>query len=91
MRRIAQVIAKLVVAYVFAGAIVVMYARRSNFSGHADVPFSGFPEFLIWSPLAPALIHSDFTENRLDGLTGLLVFGTALALAAWFLFRQKKR
>lgn len=90
MRGVALALVKLLLAYVVAGAISVMYVMRSNFGGHADIPFSGFPEFLVWSPLAPALIASEMSEHQVHGTISLLVFGAAFALVAWFLLRSKR-
>jgi len=90
MRSAGMVIAKLLLAYVIAGATLVMYVRRTNFGGHADVPFSGFPEFLIWSPLAPAIILSEYSEHRMEGVISLLVFGVAFAVVALLALRRRK-
>jgi len=91
MRRISLFTGKLLLAYVVAGAVLVMYVRRANLGGHADVPFSGFPEFLIWSPFAPALIVSEFSEHRLDGVFSMIVFGGAFSLVGWLLLRRRVR
>lgn len=90
MRKVVPVLAKLLLAYMVSGAILVMYVRRSNFGGHADVPLSGFPEFLVWSPLAPALIASEMSEHRIDGTISLMVFCATFAFVAWLLLRPKK-
>ena len=68
MRRVALAVFKLVLAYIGAGAILLMYIMRSNFVGHADIPFSGFPEFLVWSPIAPVLIASEISKHQGNGL-----------------------
>lgn len=81
------IVARLLLAYVVAGAALVMYLRRS-LEAHAHVPFSGFPEFLIWSPLAPALILSEFSAHRIQGVISLLVFGAVFGLAGWLLLRR---
>ena len=91
MRRVALAAFKLVLAYIGAGAILVMYVMRSNFVGHADIPFSGFPEFLVWSPIAPALIASEMSEHQGNGLLSLLVFSSAFAVIAWLLLRRKRQ
>lgn len=88
MHRISFFIAKLLLAYVGAGAALVMYVRRSNLGAHAHIPFSGFPGFLVWSPLAPALILSEYAEHRTNGLICLLVFGAVFGVLAWLLFRR---
>jgi hypothetical protein len=90
MPRVALVAAKLLFAYVVAGAILVMYVMRASFSGHAHIPFSGFPEFLVWSPIAPALIYSKFSEHRVNGAISLLVFSVAFISIAWLLLRTRK-
>ena len=91
MRRISLLIGKLFLAYVVAGAVLVMYVRRSDLGGHADVPFSGFPELLIWSPFAPALIVSEFAEHRIDGVVSLIVFAVVFSLVGWLLLRRRGR
>lgn len=90
MRRVVLVLVKLLLAYMVAGASLVMYVMRSNFGGHADTPFSGFPEFLVWSPLAPALIASEMSEHQVHGIISLMVFGATFAFVAWLLLRPKR-
>jgi hypothetical protein len=89
MRKLVATSAKLLIAYLLAGAILVMYLRWPNFEGHANVPFSGFPAVLIWSPIAPALIASEYSERRVDGVISFLVFGVSFCLIAWLFLRRR--
>lgn len=84
------VIVKLLLAYLVAGAVAVTYLMRAQLGGNAHIPFSGFPEFLVWSPLAPALIVNEISEHSGQGAISLLVFCTAFIFIAWLLLRQKK-
>ena len=91
MRAIAVVIAKLLLAYFVAGATLVMYVMLPNSNGYADVPLSGFPEFFIWSPFAPALIASEFSTHPGNGLASLLIYCTTFSAVAWFLFAWRNK
>ena len=90
MHKYALIIVKLLAAYLVAGAIVVTFIMRSRLDGNAHIPFSGFPEFLIWSPLAPALIVSEMSEHPGQGAISLLVLCTAFFVIAWLLLRRKR-
>ena len=76
MRKYTLVIVKLLAAYLAAGAIAAMYLMRDRLDGNAHIPFCGFPEFLVWSPLAPALIVNEMSEHPGQGAISLLVFCT---------------
>ena len=90
MRKYTLVIVKLLAAYLAAGAIAVAYIMRTRLDGNVHIPFSGFPEFLIWSPLAPALIVSEMSEHPGQGAISLLVFCTVFFAIAWLLLRRKQ-
>ena len=90
MHKYASIILKLLFAYFVAGAIVVTYIMRARLDGNAHIPFSGFPEFLVWSPLAPALIVNEMSEHPGQGAISLLVFCTAFLVIAWLLLRRKQ-
>ena len=84
------VIVKLLASYLVAGAIVVTFIMRARFDGNAHIPFSGFPEFLVWSPLAPALIVNEMSEHPGQGAISLLVFCTVFFAIAWLFLRRKQ-
>ena len=90
MHKYALIIVKLLAAYLVAGAIVVTFIMRARFEGNAHIPFSGFPEFLVWSPLAPALIVNEMSEHPGQGAISLIVFCTVFFTIAWFLLRRKQ-
>ena len=90
MRKYMPVIVKLLASYLVAGAIVVTFIMRARFDGNAHIPFSSFPEFLVWSPLAPALIVNEMSEHPGQGAISLLVFCTVFFAIAWLLLRRKQ-
>ena len=90
MRKYTLVIVKLLAAYLAAGAIAAMYLMRDRLDGNAHIPFSGFPEFLVWSPLAPALIVNEMSEHPGQGAISLLVLCTVFFVVAWLLLRRKR-
>ena len=90
MHKYALIIVKLLAAYLVAGAIVVTFIMRARFEGNAHIPFSGFPEFLVWSPLAPALIVNEMSEHPGQGAISLLVLCTVFFVVAWLLLRRKR-
>ena len=90
MHKYMLIIVKLLLAYLVAGAIAMMFVMRARLDGNAHIPFSGFPEFLVWSPLAPALIVNEMSEHPGQGAISLFVFCTAFIFIARLLLRQKK-
>ena len=90
MRKYMPVIVKLLLAYLIAGAIAVTYIMRTRLDGNAHIPFSGFPELLVWSPLAPALIVNEMSEHPGQGAISLFVFCTVFFAIAWLLLRRKQ-
>ena len=90
MRKYTLVIVKLLASYLVAGAIVVTFIMRARFDGNAHIPFSGFPEFLVWSPLAPALIVNEMSEHLGQGVISLIVFCTVFFAIAWLLLWRKQ-
>ena len=90
MHKYALIIVKLLAAYLVAGAIVVTFIMRSRLDGNAHIPFSGFPELLVWSPLAPALIVNEMSEHPGQGVISLIVFCAVLFTIAWLLLRRKQ-
>ena len=89
MRKYMPVIVKLLASYLVAGAIVVTFIMRARLDGNAHIPFSGFPELLVWSPLAPALIVSEMSEHPGQGAISLLVLCTVFFVVAWLLLRKQ--
>ena len=73
-------------SYLAAGAALMLYERWPHYAGHPHVPFSGFPEFLAWSPVAPYLVFTELLERSGRGPGGavvfLLVFGVLLGWTA---------
>lgn len=90
MRKYMLVIIKLLLAYLVAGAVAVTYVMHARLDGNAHIPFSGFPDFLVWSPLAPALIVNEMSEHPGQGAISLLVFCIVLFTIAWLLLRRKQ-
>lgn len=66
---------KVLASYLAAGAAYLLYFAWPNYAGHAHVPFSAFPEFLVWAPVAPYLAFGELFEKRTGAVVGLLVFG----------------
>jgi hypothetical protein len=86
MKRYVLAMLKGLLCYCIAGAALLMYHSWSNWDGHAHVPFSGFPEFLIFSPIAPYFLGSG-SENWLNEF---LVFFVTLAVLLLLVFGLPK-
>ena len=72
-------------SYLMAGAACVVYERWPHFTGHAHIPFSGFPEYFVLAPVAPYfLLTGALAGNRSDAL-GVLLFAVVFAAAMWFM------
>lgn len=80
---------KVALSYLLAGAAYLLYLQWPHYAGHAHVPFSGFPEFLVWSPIAPYFLLEELLERSSKSPMGLLVFASTLAGALWLFFRRR--
>ncbi|WP_338848868.1 hypothetical protein V8J88_07995 [Massilia sp. W12] len=83
----AGVVARLLLAYLLAGAVLMLYLQWPHLNGHAHLPFSTFPSNLLWAALAPLMIASEFSARLQDGVISLLLFGAAFAGFARVLLR----
>lgn len=80
---------KVVLSYLLAGMAYLLYFKWPHYTGHAHVPFSGFPEFLLWSPIAPYFLLEELLAGSSKSLIGLLVFTTVFVCALWLFLRRK--
>lgn len=80
---------KIAVCYLLAGVAYLLYFGWPHYKGHAHVPFSAFPEFLVWSPVAPYILFQELLEKPNNALPGLFVFGVVFAGTLWFFFWKK--
>lgn len=90
MQKIIKVALKSFACYLVAGATYLVYFRWPDLEGHAHVPFSDFPGFFLFSPLAPAFLAVDLSENSWRALPGALLFGAVLGVSLWLAFRKRQ-
>jgi hypothetical protein len=81
---------KLFFCYLVAGAAYIFYLQWPHLEGHAHIPFSGFPAFLVMAPLAPYLMVADLMELRGNPILGPLVFVLSFGAAFLVLFKWRK-
>lgn len=81
---------KVLICYLAAGAAYLLYFAWPNYEGHAHVPFSAFPDFLVWAPVAPYLLFEELLEGRDGAVVGLLIFGTVLVGGLCFSLRSSR-
>lgn len=74
---------KIVASYLFAGVAYLLYFKWPHYEGHAHVPFSGFPEFLIFAPFAPFSLLDDLLNGSENATLGLLIFGSMFGCSLW--------
>ncbi|RNF84163.1 hypothetical protein [Montanilutibacter psychrotolerans] len=82
---------RLLLSYLLASAALAVFVKWPNLDGNAHVPFSGFPEFLVWSPMVPFLALGDLPQRPVSGLLDLSVFLAVFVTSACLLLRTKKR
>jgi hypothetical protein len=82
---------KLLLCYLLAGMTCILYFGWPDYQGNPDIPFSGFPEMLIWSPMAPLILFDHLTENLPVGLIGLALFSFTFIAMLWLFFRKQKQ
>jgi hypothetical protein len=81
----------MLISYLVAGAAVILYDRWPHYEGHAHVPFSGFPEFLVWSPVAPYFVICDLFTQPPKGLGGSVLFVVVFGAVLWPAVRVARR
>lgn len=81
---------KLFACYLLACVAYLLYLEWPDSAGHAHLPFSDFPGFLLWSPFAPAIFFGELTTNSWRALPGAFVFVFVLAASLWFTFRKRQ-
>lgn len=82
---------KVVASYLSAGAIYLLYFKWPHYEGHPHVPFSEFPEFLIFAPFVPFFLLDNLLNRPGDSAAGLLIFGAAFGCSLWIFLKKKKR
>lgn len=75
---------KVIGCYLLAGALFLLYLEWPDYRGHAHIPFSSFPGFLLLAPIAPLVLFEEFS------ISGALVYGIALAASLWLAFRNRQ-
>jgi hypothetical protein len=89
MTKYFKVSVKIVACYLIASIAYLLYSSWPHYEGHAHVPFSAFPEFLIWSPIAPYFLFQEFLASPSTAFFGLLVFCLAFSGTLWLFLRRK--
>jgi hypothetical protein len=82
---------KIALSYVLAGASYILYLKWPHYTGNSHIPFSGFPEFLLWSPIAPYSLFKELLTGSNRSFIGLLVFITAFVGMLCILFYRRSR
>jgi hypothetical protein len=91
MNRLLRIGIAVLVSYLLAGAAVILFDRWPHYGGHAHVPFSGFPGFLVWSPVAPYFVICDLLTQPPKGLGGSILFIVVFGALLWSTLRIAKR
>jgi hypothetical protein len=84
---IAKQLGKLVLCYLGAGVIFMLYDAWPNYTPHAHIPASGFAS-IVWAPIAPYFIYGDFGRDMSRAVAGLIVYLAAFAALTWLSFRK---
>lgn len=90
MKHFLTAVLKTLVCYLLAGAAYLLYFKWPHYEGHAHVPFSEFPAFLIWAPLAPYFLIESLFDKPVSGVFDLLVFGSVFGGSLWLFFKDWK-
>lgn len=80
----------LITAYLIASAAYLCFIRWPDWEGHAHVPFSNFPGFLVWAPVAPYFMLTDWLATPGQSLPGILVFAGTFAVVCLALLMRRK-
>ena len=74
---------KAVLCYLVASIGCILYLLWPNYEGHAHVPFSSFPSFLLLAPLSPYFALTGFKSDPGESAGALAVFFVVF-IAAFF-------
>jgi hypothetical protein len=80
---------KLLLSYLLAGAAFLLYYEWPYDQANSHVPFSSFPEFLVWSPMAPVILFDQIIKKPIASLFGLVIFSIVFIVSMWLFFRRK--
>lgn len=89
MRRIWVRFLKVLVVYLLAGMVFLVFSRWPNLSGNGHVPFSGFPEFLIFAPIVPILVFDEAKSGAMGSLVAAVLY-FAIVIAGFVRAMRKK-
>lgn len=90
MSKIAIIALKLTACYLVAGAAYLLYVSWPHYEGHPHIPFSDFPAFLVFSPVAPLMLFEEVAIDPRRAWPGALVLGTVLVGGLWIIFRKRR-
>jgi hypothetical protein len=82
---------KIGLVYLLAGVVFLKYSKWPNFSGHAHVPLSSFPVFLVLAPLAPVFVFEELMLWTVDSVLGTLFYFVPLVAGLWWVFRKSSK
>jgi hypothetical protein len=90
LKKIIHSALKVIACYLLAGVAYLLYFEWPDYEGHAHIPFSDSPAFLLWSPFAPAIVLGELMMKSWAALPGALVFVAVLAASLWLTFRKSQ-
>lgn len=79
--RVAVTVARMVIAYLLASiALTIVFFEAGG--GHADVPFTMFPDYFVVAPVLPVLVLANLGRVRGTDVLSLVAFVVTL-VAVW--------
>ena len=91
MARWEHVFWRAVFCYLVASITCLLYILWPNFDGHPHVPFSSFPDFLVWAPIAPYIAFKLLEGSTTEALVSIIVFGLVFVASHCALHRIAAR
>jgi hypothetical protein len=90
VRTTVKTIARALLCYLLAGAALTIALSWDDMSGHPHVPFSGFPSFLIWSPVAPVMLVASAGDSSIVEWASFVGgLGVGVVVFFWRPWRKK--
>ena len=92
--RIIRFVLRIVACYLAAG-LVMTVVLCFDMEWHPHVPFSGFPGWLIWTPVTPVVLPLELADPYVREVPAravvALVLGPITFVVAWFGLRWRAR
>ena len=77
--------------YLIASVGCMLYLQWPHYAGHAHVPFSSFPSFLVFAPFSPYFAVTRFRSSSAESIGALAVFFAVFVATRFIIGRTVRK